>query len=162
MPGGSKGTQSLRRMLIGYGNPDRGDDAAGLLVVRAVKGSVPAGVEVSEVMGDGFALMEAWAGCSTAVIVDAVVSGAAPGTVHRFDGRRLPGQEEMRLVSTHGIGLREALATAAPLGRLPSEIVVIGIEGQIFDPGAGLSREVSEAVPRAAALVLEVLGGSRP
>ena len=159
MPGESEVTQSLRRALIGYGNPDRGDDAAGLLVVRAVKDSAPAGVEVFEVMGDGFALMEAWSGFAKVVIVDAVVSGAQPGTVHRFDGRRLPGSEEMRLVSTHGIGLREALATAAPLGRLPSEILVIGIEGLIFDPGAAVSREVSEAVPSAAAAVLEILGG---
>jgi hydrogenase maturation protease len=82
-------------------------------------------------------------------IVDAVSSGAPPGTVHELEagGEPLP----VRLFgssSTHALGLAEALELARSLGRLPARVRVLGIEGARFDYGRGLSPEVEEAVER--------------
>jgi hydrogenase maturation protease len=53
-------------------------------------------------------------------------------------------------VSTHRLGLAEALELARALGRLPSSIVVHGIEGARFGPGLPLSPEVASATVRLA------------
>jgi Ni,Fe-hydrogenase maturation factor len=51
-------------LVIGIGNPDRGDDAAGLAVARNVRAAAPAGVAVIELDGDQLALLDAWDGAA--------------------------------------------------------------------------------------------------
>jgi hydrogenase maturation protease len=148
-------TAGKRIAIIGYGHPDRGDDAAGLLVARRLRGMLPAGVEIREVPGDGAALMEAWSGCDRVVVVDAVQSGAPVGTLHRLDVRTIAGSEEFHSVSSHALGLREAIRLAQLLGRLPGELEILGIEGRRFGTGESLSVEVREGIERAAAVLLE-------
>ena len=45
------------RLVVGIGNPDRGDDAVGRLVARALRGRVPADVRVVEQDGEATALL---------------------------------------------------------------------------------------------------------
>ena len=144
-----------RIALIGYGHPSRGDDAAGPLVARRLRGMLPAEVEVREVIGDGTALMEAWSGYDRVVVVDAVVSGAPAGTVHRLDGRRLSDAGDFRSPSSHALGLREAIRLAETLGRLPGRLDIIGIEGRRFETGEAVGPEVQEGIARAAAVLLD-------
>jgi len=148
-----------RTALIGYGHPSRGDDAAGPMVVRRLRGMLPASVEIREVIGDGAALMEAWNGFHRVVVVDAVVSGAPAGTVHRIDGRRLSEAGEFRSPSSHALGLREAIRLAETLGRLPPELDIIGVEGRVFEMGSPVGAEVQEGIARAAAVLLDELSG---
>ena len=149
-----------RIALIGYGHPSRGDDAAGPLVARRLRGMLPPEVEVREVIGDGIALMEAWSGCDRVVVVDAVVSGAPAGTVHRLDGRRLSEAGDFRSASSHALGLREAIQLAETLGRLPGKLDIIGIEGRRFGTGEAVGPEVQEGIARAAAVLLDELAAS--
>jgi len=144
-----------RIALIGYGHPSRGDDAAGPLVARRLRGMLPAEVEVREVIGDGTALMEAWSGYDRVVVVDAVVSGAPAGTVHRLDGRRLSDSGDFSSPSSHALGLREAIRLAETLGRLPGRLDIIGIEGRRFETGEAVGPEVQEGIARAAAVLLD-------
>jgi len=148
-----------RVALIGYGHPSRGDDAAGPLVARRLRGMLPADVEVREILGDGASLMEAWAGFDRVVIVDAVVSGSPAGTLHRLDGRRLPDTAEFRSPSSHSLGLMEAIRLAETLGRLPRVLEIIGIEGRRFETGEPAGPEVQEGIARAAAVLLDELSG---
>jgi hydrogenase maturation protease len=81
---------------------------------------------------------------AAAVIVDAVRSGAEPGTLHRLT--RLDQLPAASPASSHGLGLAEALALGERLGQLPPW-VVIGVEaGSDALPGP-------EALERAAAAV---------
>jgi hydrogenase maturation protease len=150
-------TTGIRIALIGYGHLARGDDGAGLLVVRRLRGMLPLEVEIREVLGDGAALMETWSGCDRVVVVDAVYSGAPVGTLHRLDARRLVDLEEFRSTSSHTLGLREAIRLAQVLGRLPRQIEILGIEGRRFGAGDALSPEVRQGIERAVALLLESL-----
>jgi hydrogenase maturation protease len=92
-------------------------------------------------------LLDLLAGASTAILVDAVLSGAAPGTIHRLD------REQLALFvsgssSAHGWGLAETLALGSlmdPLA-LPGKIILIGIEARQMELGAGLSRDVKNAL----------------
>jgi hydrogenase maturation protease len=138
-------------ILIGVGNPWRGDDGAGLAVARRVRELSPAGVEVREVEGDATALVEAWSGAEAVVLVDAAESGAPPGTVRRFDARAQPLPVRSLRSSTHAFGVADAVELARALDRLPQRLDVYAIEGASFVAGDRLSPLVERAVGQLAA-----------
>lgn len=150
---------SGRRLLIGLGNELRGDDAAGLLVARSARGRLPADVEVLERGGEPVDLLDAWSGADAALVVDAVVSGAEAGRVHRVDAVAGPLPAAFAGPSTHALGLAEAVELGRALGRLPSRLVVFGIEGAGFATGAEPGDAVLAAVDRVAETALAELTG---
>ena len=136
--------------MICVGNRWRCDDGAGLAVAEQLRGTLPAGVDLSEREGEPTSLIDAWDGAEAVWLVDAVASGAEPGEVHRLDAgdRALP--PELFRTSTHHVGLAEAVELARTLGRLPAQTVVYGIEGASFDVGDELTPAVAAAAARAA------------
>jgi hydrogenase maturation protease len=124
--------------VIGLGNAARGDDAAGLIAARRLNGV--------EHEGDPLALLDVWDSAEWVVVIDAVRSGAVPGTIHRFDGAEPLPAAVRSSTSTHAVGLAEAIELARALGRLPAELIVYGIEGERFEAGIGLTPAVSAAV----------------
>ena len=132
-------------LIIGIGNEYRGDDAVGLIVARRLKERLADSVKVLEQSGDGAALMEAWRGAETVIVIDAVMSGAAPGTIHRFDASARPISKSYFHCSTHAFGVAETIELARALGNFPQRLVVYGIEGKNFAAGVGLSAEVEKA-----------------
>ncbi len=127
--------------VICVGNEMRGDDGAGLAVATGLRArGVPARVEQPS------DLIDAWAGEDDVVVVDTVDSGAAPGTLHRIDAGRGPLPIEVRNGSSHLLGLGEAIELGRALGRLPSRLEILGIEGRAFECGAPLSLEAERAV----------------
>jgi hydrogenase maturation protease len=99
------------------------------------------------------------------IIVDAIRSGAAPGTLHRIDAGAAPLPGGVRgSSSTHALGVAEAIELARTLGRLPRHVIVYGVEAQHAATGAGLSPPVSTAlddVTRAVAAEAERLATAR-
>ena len=138
------------------GHPDRGDDAVGPLVAERLR---KAGVALLDCNEEPTRLIDAWAGFELVVIVDAVRSGAAPGTVHRFEAGERPLPPELGLASTHAFSVADALELARALGRAPARVVVLGIEGASFELGDPLTPAVEAAVPR---VVEQALAELRP
>ena len=136
--------------MIGVGNPYRRDDAAGLEVARRVAAAAIPGVRVHEHDGEPAGLLDLWDGTDVAYLVDMVVSGAPPGTVHWFDATVLDVPAERGHSSTHHLSLREAVALARALGRMPGRLVLVGIEGRDARAGEGLHPAVDAGVERAA------------
>jgi len=134
--------------VIGVGNALRHDDAAGLEGARLVRTLVdPAAVAVLEHEGEPLALIDMWQGTESVVLVDAIHSGAPPGTIHRVDISSEPIPADLRgSSSTHAVGIGEAIELARALGRLPRRVVVYGVEGVRFDAGSGLSEEVQAVI----------------
>jgi hydrogenase maturation protease len=148
-------TPNNRIMVIGIGNEWRRDDAVGLLVVRRVR-EIEAGIDVLESSGYAARLLESWQGRDKVILVDAMASGAEPGTVSRFAAHLAPlPLESFAAGSSHTLGLSQIVELGRALGQLPRRLVVFGVEGHIFDLGQGLSREVAAAIPR---VVMEILG----
>ena len=143
-----------RRGVIGLGNPDRGDDAMGILVLRALRGRVPEDVELLEDTGAPLFVLEQFQRFDALILVDAVRSGSPPGTVLCFDGRQIPAGLRARTVSSHGMCVHDALGLGEALGLLPEVIRVVGIEAADFTPGAPMSVETERAVPDAVDAVL--------
>src|SRR5215475_15850091 len=144
-------------LIIGIGNEYRGDDAVGLIVARRLKERLADSVKVLEQSGDGAALMEAWRGAETVIIIDAMMSGGAPGTIHRFDASAQPIPKRSLRYSTHAFGVAEAIDLARSLGKIPQRLMVYGIEGKNFAAGVGLSAEVEKAAGEAARQALTLI-----
>jgi len=101
-------------VLIGIGNEDRADDAAGLEVVRAMRPRVDPTVRVRECRGDLTELLELWEGAGLAVVVDAVRSGRPPGTVLRHEVGPSGAPPTLAPASTHTFSLRGDRALPDP------------------------------------------------
>jgi hydrogenase maturation protease len=145
---------TARVLVVGVGRLDRGDDAAGRLAVRRLRGRVGAGVDLVEVDGEMTGLLEAWQGAGVVIVVDAVRGGAPPGTLVRLDATREP-LPATAADSSHGLGLAEAIGLARTLGRLPRRLIVHGIEGARFEAGAALSPEVAAGLDALAEQVMK-------
>jgi hydrogenase maturation protease len=148
--------------IIGCGNLDRGDDAAGLLVARRLRalGLETLGVEIIEQSGESFSLMNCWTGPEHDILVDATVPHGRPGQVRVWDAHsdRLP--DDGFPSSTHAFGVREAVELARAIKRLPKTLLIYGIEGEHFCFGAPLSQEVERAVVSLADRLMECVSDS--
>ncbi len=144
--------------LIGVGNDFRGDDAAGLAVARKIRNLSLPGIEVLESRGDPGHLIRLWHGAGTTILVDAMHSAAKPGTIRRFEVGAEPLPAGVFAGhSTHSLGVAEALELARALDQLPARLIVYGIEGKSYTPGAVLSPEVSKAADEAVDRILKDL-----
>ena len=130
---------------VGVGNAWRGDDAAGLELVRRIA-AARAGVEIRAIVGDASGLLDAWVDHEHVALVDAAVSAIHPGTVHAFRADREPLPAAGLRSSTHAFGVADAVELARALGRLPAHLDVYAVEGADFAIGAGLSAPVLRAV----------------
>jgi hydrogenase maturation protease len=133
-------------LLIGIGNEYRGDDDAGLAAMRALKAKGLPGMLFKECTGDGADLIETWRKEQMVILIDAVSSGAPPGTVYRFDALTQPMLNRYSFHSTHAFGVVEAIELARALHLLPPCLIIYAIEGKNFATGMGLSPEVEKAV----------------
>lgn len=131
-----------RQVVIGIGNLERGDDAAGRIALRELRGRLSPDVALIEESGEATELLAAMEGVGAAYLIDACVSGAAAGTIVRFDAATSPWPRALRSCSTHGFGLAEALELARALAMLPHRCIVYAIEGESFELGAPLSEQV--------------------
>lgn len=132
-------------LVIGVGNPMGGDDAAGRLVVQWLAGRT-IDFDVIESFGGAADLVTAFEDRAHVLIVDACLSGATPGTIHRFDARAAPLPPFLNAVSSHAIGVGEGIELARALELLPKICTVIAIEGTDFTIGAPVSPAVTGAV----------------
>ena len=146
-------------LVLGIGNPLRGDDAAGLVVTERLRSArLREGVRVIEREGEPTDLIEELDAAGEVIVVDAVRSGAEPGTVHRVDALTQPLPDALGRTSSHAFGIADTIELARALGRLPRSLEVYGIEGREFRAGAALSPEVERAATGVASELLERLG----
>jgi hydrogenase maturation protease len=132
-------------LVIGIGNPDRGDDGVGPMVVELLRERTDLNLAFLDHHGEGAALIDAWDGAAAVFVVDAVRSGAAPGAIHRIDARARAVPVQIFHTSSHAFNVAEAVELARVLNRLPPRLIVYGVEGRRFEVGAGMSPEVARA-----------------
>ena len=146
-----------RVLVIGCGNPLRGDDAAGPTLVRRLwERGLPDGVRCADGGTGGMDVVFQMRGVPEVILVDACRMGAEPGAI--FD---VPGDEVANLPPLTGINLHafrwdHALAFARWLLRegRPERVSAILIEGETFAVGAALSPAVDKAVDSVADLLV--------
>jgi hydrogenase maturation protease len=140
--------------VIGCGNPEAGDDAAGIVAVERARGALEIipGVEIL-LLASPLDVMHHLDGVDALVVADAIrtpVGHTASGTVVRAaagpDG--LPAEIRSSL-SSHGFGVAEAFGLAGAIGPVP-RVVVIGVEARVTAAGRPMSGAVRAALPELA------------
>ncbi len=147
-------------LVIGLGNDDRGDDAAGLEVVRALGGRTLEFARVVEGPREATGLLDLWRGAERVIVVDAVRSGRPPGSVVRVEVGPHGIPSSVRPSSTHGLSLAEAVGLGIALGAMPRSLVVYGVEAGDLAAGRGLSGSVARAVVETARRVADEVAGT--
>ena len=145
----------MRTLVLGLGNEYAGDDAAGVLAVRALRAELAGDADVVESAASGLALLEVFAGYDRAVVVDSIHTGRSPaGTITEA------GLAELGLArapSLHQAGIPELAAVARRLGMgFPDRTRVLAVE--VAGPlmfGAPLSAPVAAAIAPLGRRVLE-------
>ncbi|CAJ0780197.1 hydrogenase maturation protease [Ralstonia chuxiongensis] len=149
-------SKPVRRVLvIGIGNPDRGDDGVGPLVTMQLAGRLPPEVAIVARHGDMLALIDDWIGIDAVVCIDACAPDGQAGRVRRFDLTADDLPRDVAPVSGHALGLGEAVALARRLGCMPEQMVVYAIEGACFNVGAPMSYAVTDAARLVADQVID-------
>ncbi len=148
-------TPPARTVVVGIGNALRGDDAAGLEVLRRLaREPLPDGVQLRECSGEPASLLAAWSGAEVLVLVDAAESGDPPGTVRRYDVSVGGLPAERLRHSTHALGPAEAIELSRALGTLPSRATVFTVEGETYGHGEDLSEKVAAGIAEATRQIL--------
>lgn len=135
--------------IIGVGSPF-GDDRLGWVAAEQLRQSrrfaafPPDSISISTRDRPGVLLAPEWEAAAKVLLLDAVRSGAPPGTLHRVEGREIVSRG--RSLSSHGLGVAEALELARALGAPVEACVLHGIEA---DPRNDRGEIVSAAVQRA-------------
>ena len=150
----------MRTLILGLGNPLVSDDSVGLRVAAELR-KLLAGrpdVTVAEDYWGGLRLMEQMVDYDRAIVIDAIQTGAPPGTLHHLGPGDIPTQ---RSASSHDMNLPTALVLGRQAGlHLPEDrnILLVGIEAEdILNFGEACTPAVAAAVPRAVADVLAAL-----
>ncbi len=150
----------MNTLVLGLGNPILKDDSVGLRVAQQLRPLLldQPDIEIDEDYWGGLRLMERMVGFDRAIIIDAIFTGAEPGTIHRLSPGDVPTQHS---ASAHDVNLPTALEIGRLAGaHLPKseDIILIGVEAvdvQTFDET--LSPEVEASLPLAIEAVLSVL-----
>lgn len=146
-------------LVIGLGNPLRGDDGVGMRIADLLtRRALPDGVEVAHGGTGGLELVNLMEGWPRVIVVDAAEVGQAPGGFVRFalDEAHLVGGDQH--LSIHAAGLRDAVLLAEVLGVLPDEVIIYGIQPAALEWNESLSPQVEAAIPAILSSILEELG----
>ena len=122
-------TKGRPTVVIGLGNPLMGDDGLGLAAIARLQEvwRLPDGVEVVDGGTWGMNLLPVIEDAGRVLLIDAVATGAAPGTLHLLERNRIPKYLATK-ISPHQVDLRDVLALAELRGTLPEQTVAVGLE----------------------------------
>lgn len=141
-------TQEHRVVVLGLGNLIRCDDGVGIHAIqRLLSGKlVPSGVEIMDGGTLGLQLLPAIEDATHILVLDAVNTGAAPGTIVRYamtELEPLPGSP-----SVHQIGFADMLEGLRWMNKfLNKTIVLLGVQPEQTGWGENLSPTVESALP---------------
>lgn len=146
-------------LVLGIGNVLMMDDSVGVRVIEELEKRYrfPEGVELLDGGTSGIELLSYIGNRDHLIIIDALKSGLAPGTVVRVEGEDVPARFMTR-ISPHQLGLSDVLAAATVSDQLPKNMVLFGVEPKTVELGLGLSKEVRASLDKLVRTVIEELG----
>jgi hydrogenase maturation protease len=161
----SRRDRARRVLVAGIGNVFLGDDGFGVEVVgRLDAGSLPDSVDVADygIRGVHLAYELLDGAYDSVILVDAVPTGEAPGTVSVLEVDPAGVRSETRdapapvPIDGHGMTPTAVLALLANLGGVVDRVLVVGCEPAVVEERMALSDVVRASVDEAAGLVAEL------
>lgn len=150
---------SLIRVL-GIGSPF-GDDHLGFQVLELLQASshlssyIPAYLELMYCDRPNMRLLEYMQKADTVFLIDAVQTGATIGSIHTFTDEAI--ETLPNPLSSHGLGVAEAIRMGRALNMLPKHVVLYGIEIGSVQCVFTLEKPIKKAVRQLALQIEGVL-----
>ncbi len=140
--------------IIAVGNSFYGDDGVGAAVLERIRhDDLFPEAELFDAHTDALSVLDHLVPGELNVVVDAARMDLEPGSVVGFR----PDQVRLKIksdhLSMHGFGLAEAFDLAGQLGKLPEEVLIVGVEPERVAINKGLSEAVRQAVPRVISII---------
>jgi hydrogenase maturation protease len=132
--------------LLGLGNLMRTDDAVGMLAIRHLAESRRLSGEVRFIEGGtlGLDLLDSLRSVSHLLALDAVDTGAAPGTLIRFDGDEL--QDLPVSKSVHLLGFADLMSALRLMDAAPEKVMLLGVQPSSTEWGTVLTSLVDASM----------------
>ena len=145
-----------RVLILGYGNPSRGDDGLGLRLAEMLENERPPGVTVEVDFQLNIEDAATAAEYDAVIFVDAAASGGEP-----FEVRRLEPADEITF-SSHIVSAETILAICQDSFSRTPEAYLLAVRGYEFDfseeLSQGAARNLTEALTEARLLAARLAG----
>ncbi len=144
-------------LVLGIGNILLSDEGIGVRVIEHMQTmTLREDVQLVDGGTSGTDLLDVLADREKVIVVDAIDTDCAPGTVLRFGLDQLM-QKDCAAISLHELGIAETVNMTRQLGCEPKEVIVFGIQPQKIDCGLELSQNMQHVVRQVAELILAEL-----
>ncbi len=132
-------------LVLGVGNILLTDEGIGVRVVEALEARyrAPEGVAIVDGGTAGMELLELLSSHEQLILVDAVNTGDAPGTLVELRGNQVPALFRSK-ISPHQLGISDLLAVLALTGELPRDLLLFGVVPYSLDTGTELTEAMVE------------------
>jgi hydrogenase maturation protease len=146
------GSEPRRGLVIGYGNPGRGDDGLGVRLAERLEAEAPPGVDVEAAFQPGIEHAAGVAEHDWVLFLDAAADARPPCELRRVDPR-----PDLRLGS-HEVDLGAILAIAAESFGRRTPAWLLAVRGYAFDMAEELSEAAAGNLEAALARARRVIG----
>lgn len=147
----------MSNAVIGIGNLLRADDGVGIHVIRILRGEMP-DVEAVDLSTANIDLLDHIRRRDNVIIIDAIRTGAEPGTIHRLSPEQVV---ETDFSQSHGLNLPGILKLGRQLypDEMPEKVVIIAVEAEdVSSFGDELTESVRSVVPKIMETIKKELG----
>jgi len=138
----------VRLLVLGLGNVLCGDDGLGAVAVGRLteRYEIPEGMSVLDGGTLGLSLLPHVEDAEKLILVDAIRAEGPPGSFVRLE-RDEVGPAVAGRLSVHQVGVADLLDAAQWRGRLPEELVLLGLVPGTLELGVTLSARVEDGLP---------------
>ena len=136
-------------VIAGIGNVLLGDDGVGPFVIKVLESEYdfPDNVELADLGTTGLDLPVHFAGADAVILVDSAKFGGEAGDIRLFRKAEILRNPRQGRTDPHSPALIESLSLLELMGAMPREFLMIGMQGNRFDPGSTLSTRVRQCIP---------------
>lgn len=136
--------------ILGLGNTLHGDEGFGVAAVNYFRdnSSFPDNVSFIDGGTQGVYLLDYIESCDALMVFDALIPLEYDRGVYIYHNEELPAFIH-RKMSSHQMGFSELIGVAKLRGRMPKELVLIGIPPRQLELSLELSPEVAQLLPEA-------------
>jgi hydrogenase maturation protease len=150
----STGQDKQKVTVIGIGNTLYTDEGVGIHILPLLYEALAedSDVEIIEGSTDGIRLLGPVEDTDQLILLDSINGGRPPGSIYTVEQEDIPAYCNVKM-SVHQLGFQEVLFAARIRERLPSRMVLFGIQPASLEFGIGLSDTVQQQLPVLAELV---------
>jgi hydrogenase maturation protease len=144
--------------IIGLGNPLRGDDGVGLLLLQYLqqnKKELPQTIDFIDGGTSGMNLLHILEQYDTVLLLDAVDFKGTSGEIKKFSMDEINNQKIRLSLSTHEPDFLTVFSFLKELNKAPTHLMIFGVQPKDTSYGMRLSKEVKCVLPKLQKQVLK-------